>query len=208
MGKDAESETGTTLRALLRDPTDPQAWQSFVARYAPRVLAWCRQWELQPADAQDVTQEVLYRLVGQLRRFPYDPAKGHFRGWLKGVARHAWSDLRHSRRRAGWGSGDPRVQRLLETQEDRDGLLEALEQEFERELYEEAQARVRLRVSRPTWQAFQLLVHERQSGARVAAELHLTVAAVYMAKHRVQKLLAEEVRRLQGPGPRPKEGKP
>jgi RNA polymerase sigma-70 factor (ECF subfamily) len=204
----SESQTGSTLLVLLRAPDDPEAWKAFVARYAPRVLAWCRQWELQPADAQDVTQEVLYRLVGQLRRFPYDPAKGHFRGWLKGVARHAWSDLRDGRRRAGWGSGDPHVLRLLEAQEDRDGLLEALDQEFERELYEEALARVQLRVNRATWRAFQLLVHERWSAARVAAKLHLTVASVYMAKHRVQKLLAEEVRRLQGPGPGPREDEP
>jgi RNA polymerase sigma-70 factor (ECF subfamily) len=208
MGKDAESQTSTTLRALLRDPSDPQAWQAFVRRYAPRVLAWCRQWDLQPADAEDLTQEVLYRLVGQLRRFTYDPTKGHFLGWLKGVARHAWSDLRDSRHRAGWGSGDSHVQHLLEAQPDQNGLQEALEQEFERELYEEAQARVQLRVSRPTWQAFQLLVQEKWSGARVAAELHLTVAAVYMAKQRVQKMLAEEVRRLQGPGPGPQEGEP
>jgi RNA polymerase sigma-70 factor (ECF subfamily) len=89
------------------------------------------------------------------------------------------------------------VQRLLEAQEDHSGFVEALEQEFERELYEEARARVQLRVSRPTWRVFELLVQEEWSGAQVAAELHLSVAAVYMAKHRVQKLLTEEVRRLQ-----------
>jgi len=197
----SESQTGSTLLVLLRAPDDPEAWKAFVARYAPRVLAWCRQWELQPADAQDVTQEVLYRLVGQLRRFPYDPAKGHFRGWLKGVARHAWSDLRDGRRRAGWGSGDPHVQALLEAQEDRDGLLEVLEQEFERELYEEAQARVQLRVSRPTWQAFHLLALEGKSGAEVAARLGMKVAAVYMARSRVQRLLREEVQKLGGHEP-------
>jgi hypothetical protein len=27
MGKDAESQTGTTLRAVLRDPADPEAWK-------------------------------------------------------------------------------------------------------------------------------------------------------------------------------------
>jgi RNA polymerase sigma-70 factor (ECF subfamily) len=180
----------------------------FVRRYAPRVLAWCREWNLQAADAEDVTQEVLYRLVGQLRRATYDPGKGHFLGWLKGVARNARSDFLESRRRAGWGRGDSHAQRLLEAQEDQNGLLEALEREFEREMYEEAQARVQLRVNRPTWQAFQLLVQEKWPGARVAAELGLTVAAVYMAKHRVQKLLAEEVRRLQGRDPGWREGEP
>jgi RNA polymerase sigma-70 factor (ECF subfamily) len=99
-----------------RDPTDAQVWKAFVERYAPRVLAWCRQWNLQSADAQDVTPEVLHKLVGQLRRFPYDTAKGRFRGWLKGVARHVSSEFRDSRRRAGSGSGDPNVQRLLEEQ--------------------------------------------------------------------------------------------
>jgi hypothetical protein len=48
----------------------------------------------------------------------------------------------------------------------------------------------------------------RKLAGQVAAELHLTVAAVYMAKQRVQKMLAEEVRRLQGSGPEPAEGEP
>jgi RNA polymerase sigma factor (sigma-70 family) len=206
MEKDSGSQTGTTLRVLLRDPTDPEAWKAFVERYAPRVWGWCRKWNLQPADAEDVSQEVLHKLIGQLRRFAYDPSQGHFRGWLKGVARHTWSDIRESRRRAGWGSGDPDIQRLLGEQADRDGLLEALDQEFQHELYEEAKARVRLRVSRTTWQAFELLMNKECSGAAAATRLHLKVAAVYMAKHRVQKMLAEEVHRLQECGPGERQG--
>ena len=197
MGRDAESETGSTLLVLLRDPADPQAWKAFVQRYTPVVAAWCRRWKLQNADVQEVTQEVLLKLARYLGRFPYDPAKGRFRDWLFAVARNAWSDIRESRRRAGWGSGDPHVQRLLEEQADRDGLLEALDQEFQVEVYEEAQARVQLRVTRQTWQAFQLLAVEGLSGAQVAAKLHMKVAAVYVAKNRVQKMLQEEVHKLE-----------
>jgi RNA polymerase sigma factor (sigma-70 family) len=197
MGRDAESRTGSTLLVLLRDPADPQAWKAFVQRYTPVVAAWCRRWKLQNADIQDVTQEVLLKLAKHLGRFPYDPAKGRFRDWLFAVARNAWSDIRESRRRAGWGSGDSHVQRLLEEQADRDGLLEALDQEFQVEVYEEAQARVQLRVTRQTWQAFQLLAVEGLSGAEVAARLHMKVAAVYVAKNRVQKMLQEEVRKLE-----------
>jgi RNA polymerase sigma-70 factor (ECF subfamily) len=197
MVRDAESETGSTLLVLLRDPTDPQAWKAFVQRYTPVVAAWCRRWKLQNADVQEVTQEVLLKLARYLGRFPYDPAKGRFRDWLFAVARNAWSDIRESRRRAGWGSGDPHVQRLLEEQADRDGLLEALDQEFQVEVYEEAQARVQLRVTRQTWQAFQLLAVEGLSGAQVAAKLHMKVAAVYVAKNRVQKMLQEEVHKLE-----------
>jgi RNA polymerase sigma-70 factor (ECF subfamily) len=197
MGSDRESQTGTTLRVLLRDPADPQAWKAFVERYTPKVLAWCRQWHLQPADAQDVTQEVLYKLTRHLHRFPYDPAKGHFRGWLKTVARNAWSDLQESRRQAGWGSGDPRIHQLLEDQEAPAGLAESLGDEFTLEVYEEAKARVQLRVSRTTWQAFELLTLQGWSGAQVASHLGMKVAAVYMAKQRVQRMLAEEIQNLE-----------
>jgi RNA polymerase sigma-70 factor (ECF subfamily) len=133
-----------------------------------------------------------------LRGFPYDPAKGHFRGWLKTVARHAWSDLQDSRRRAGWGSGDPHIHQLLEDQEAPAGLAESLDDAFTLEVYEEATARVQLRVSRTTWQAFELLTRQRWSGAQVASHLRLKVAAVYMAKKRVQRMLAEEIQNLEG----------
>jgi RNA polymerase sigma-70 factor (ECF subfamily) len=198
MAATSDSQTGSTVLCLLREPDSPQAWRAFVRRYTPKLLAWCRQWKLQEADAEDVTQEVLHRLARHMRGLPYDPAKGHFRAWLKTLARHAWTDLWAGRRRAGWGSGDPAVQRLLEEQAGPADLAEALEPEFARELYEEATARVRLRVSRATWQAFELLALEGKSGAEVAARLHMKVAAVYMAKSRVQQMLRNEIQKLGG----------
>ena len=73
---DARSpETSPTLLGRLRqDPADPAAWSTFVLRYGPRIHAWCRQWRLQEADAQDVTQDVLVKLVARMRTFSLSSA--------------------------------------------------------------------------------------------------------------------------------------
>jgi RNA polymerase sigma-70 factor (ECF subfamily) len=76
-----------------------------------------------------------------------------------------------------------------------------LEDEFDREVLEEAVARVRTRVAPRTWRVFELTAHEGRSGAEAAAELGMTVAAVFVARGRVQRMLQEEVRRLEGSGP-------
>jgi len=51
-----------------------------------------------------------------------------------------------------------------------------------------------------TWSAFRLTALEGRSGAEAAAALGLSVAAVFMNKSRVQKMLREEVARLDGGG--------
>ena len=86
-------QTSTTLLGRLRhEPADQAAWGQFVERYGPLVYAWCRQWRLQEADAEDVTQAVLVRLSARMRTFTYDPAKS-FRAYLMTLARYAWCDF-------------------------------------------------------------------------------------------------------------------
>jgi RNA polymerase sigma-70 factor (ECF subfamily) len=56
-------------------------------------------------------------------------------------------------------------------------------------------------VTPKTWRVFELTAHEGRSGAEVAEALGMTVAAVFVAKGRVQKLLQDEVRKLEGSEP-------
>jgi RNA polymerase sigma-70 factor (ECF subfamily) len=141
---------------------------------------------------------VLLKLAEKMRTFRYDAA-GSFRAWLKTLARHAWSDYATNRqRRLARGSGDTEVLERLQSVAAGDELVAQLEKEFEQELLEEAQERVRTRVSAQTWDAFRLLALEHFSGADAAARLGLTVAAVFKYKSRVLKMLQEEVRQLEG----------
>ena len=193
----SNSETRVTLLGRLRsDPGDQAAWEEFVDHYGRRIYGWCRKWNLQEADAQDVTQTVLLKLAEKMKTFAYDPAKS-FRGWLKTIAHHAWVDFQAGRARPGRGSGDSKVLDVLESVAARDELVQQLEAQFDQELLEEASCRVRLRVAPQTWEAFRLTAVEGLSGAEVSERIGMQVAQVYVAKRRVQKMLREEVQKLE-----------
>jgi RNA polymerase sigma factor (sigma-70 family) len=81
----------TTHISLLQRLADGQhdAWQDFHARYGELLLGYCRARGLQPADAEDVLQDILVSLSKAMPGFQYDRAKGTFRAYLKTVAHHA-----------------------------------------------------------------------------------------------------------------------
>jgi RNA polymerase sigma-70 factor (ECF subfamily) len=192
------SKTSATLLGRLRqDPNDQAVWSEFVGRYGPKIIEWCRRWNLPDADSQDVTQEVLVILARKMSTFAYDPARS-FRGWLKTVTRHAWGHYLESRERPGRGTGGDQAIATLESVEAGDDLVQRLNEEFDRELLEEAIVRVRIRVAPHTWEAFRLTALENQSGAEAAEALGMQVMTVFKAKSKVQKMLQEELLALDG----------
>ena len=190
--------TRASLLVRLRDPRDEAAWGEFVDRYAPQIYAWCQRWRLQDADARDVTQNVLLKLAEKLRTFRYDPS-GSFRAYLRTLAHYAWCDFLESGKRPGAGSGDSTALRALAAAEAGEDLGQRLAAQFDEEVLAEAQARVQQRVQAHTWEAFRLTAVEGLSGAAAAAQLGMKVATVFKAKSKVQKMLQEEVARLEQP---------
>jgi RNA polymerase sigma-70 factor (ECF subfamily) len=184
------------LTQLRQDPSDQAGWNEFVERYGRHIFRWCRQWKLQDADAEDVTQNILLKLSQKLRAFTYDPSRS-FRGWLKTVAYHAWKDFEGGRRRARPAAGDSQAREMMSALEARDDLVRKLEEAFDLELFEAAKGRVRLRVAPHTWEAFRLVALEGLPVTGVAARLHLQVALVYVAKSKVQRMLQEEIGKLE-----------
>jgi RNA polymerase sigma factor (sigma-70 family) len=190
----ADSQTSLTLMELLReDPKNAAAWDRFVRRYHPKIYGWCRAWGLQEADADDVAQDVLAKLTEKMAGFRYDRSRC-FRAWLKTVTQRVLSDLLTSRKRAVGGQAPS----LFETVEARADLERRIEEIFDRELLDLAMARVRARVAPATWDAFRLTTFEECTGAQASRLLQMPVASVFVAKHRVQKMLKEEIQRLEG----------
>ena len=207
MARPPEPSTSVTLLARLGCACPgQQVWNEFVERYGRKIYGWCRHWGLQESDAEDVTQDVLLKLAEKMRTFAYD-ASGSFRAWLKTLTHHAWQDFVASRRRAG-GGGGMEILETLHMATAREDLLQRLEKEFDRELLDTAMQRVRVRVRPHTWEAFRLLALEGLSGAQVAGQLGMKVATAFVAKSKVQKMLQEEMRRLERAEPDPAEGMP
>jgi RNA polymerase sigma-70 factor (ECF subfamily) len=72
--------TSVSLLCQLRlDPSNQAGWDQFVVRYGRHIYRWCRQWNLQDADAEDMTQDILVKLMQKLQAFAYDPSRS-FRG--------------------------------------------------------------------------------------------------------------------------------
>jgi RNA polymerase sigma factor (sigma-70 family) len=196
MGEAASMKTSPTLLVRLRhDPLDQDAWEQFVGRYGRTIYRWCRTWGLQEADAEDVTQNVLTELARQMRTFAYRP-EGSFRAWLKTVSHRAWCDFLDSRQRAMRGSGDSAVLSMLRSIESRQDLLQHLDNEYDRELLEQALARVRQRVRPHTWEAFRMTALEDMAAADVARQLGMKPGAVYVARSKVQRMIQEEMAEL------------
>lgn len=183
------------LQRLSEFPRDEGAWSELVRAYSPAIRRWCRTWGLQQADSDDVTQTVLLKLAQKMATFHYDRSKS-FRGYLKALTHYAVCDAMKELRGQGSAPDAAGLHDWLEIADTRNDLARCLERELRQDLFREAAARVAQRIDARTWEAFSLLSQERRPGNEVAERLGMTVAAVYMAKSRVLKMLREEVRRL------------
>jgi RNA polymerase sigma-70 factor (ECF subfamily) len=191
--------TRASLLLRLRDPGDQAAWQEFVDRYAPLIYGYARNQGLQDADAVDLCQDVLSAVAGSVGKLDYDPNRGSFRNWLFTIVCRRMSNWRRAQGNIPRGSGDTATRQLLEQHPAPQREEAEWEAEWRRRMFIWACGQIRPGVSEVTWQAFWRTAVEGQPGKRVAADLGLSVAAVYLARRRVVTRLKELVRAAQEP---------
>jgi RNA polymerase sigma-70 factor (ECF subfamily) len=184
--------TRASLLVRLRNPRDGGAWAEFVDLYAPLVHRYACKHGLQDADAADLTQDILRTVAGVMPTWKYDPARGSFRGWLFTLARNRLRDHLESCQRREQGSGDTQTQERLEAQPVPEE--DWWEQEYQRQLLFQAGEQIRSAFQEKTWQAFWRTTVDGQSPSETAAELEMTVAAVYLAKSRIMARLKAVIR--------------
>jgi RNA polymerase sigma-70 factor (ECF subfamily) len=183
--------TRPSLLVRIRDAGDREAWRQFVEVYAPLVYKFARRHDLQDADAADLTQDVLLAVAGASKRLVYDPQRGTFRAWLYTVARNKLRNFLLARKRRR-DEGDPQ---LLDEQPAREEV-ELWEREYEQRLFDWAGQQVRGFFQESTWRAFWMTTVEGCGAAEAAAELGMSVGAVYIAKSRVLSRLREQIQQV------------
>ena len=139
-----------------------------------------------------MTQDVLVRMAKHLGAFEYDPS-AKFRGWLRRVAENAIVDFYRSRRRDSAISGSAGFLESLESIEAQQDLHERLEAVFDLELLDLAKARVRSRIDKDRWLAWELTAVEQISGEEVSERLGMKLPTVYSNRSKVQKMISDEV---------------
>jgi RNA polymerase sigma-70 factor (ECF subfamily) len=181
-------ETSVSLLERLRLRPDPQSWRRLVDLYTPLIADWLRRQGIQPADIEDLSQDVLAIVVREMPDFRHDLRRGAFRRWLRTITinrlRNFWRAGRHcvTHSAAALDSledPDSDLSRRWDEEHDRHvvrRLLELMEPDFEP----------------GTWRAFRLLVLEEKPTREVAETLGITANAVRIAKSRVLSRFRQE----------------
>jgi RNA polymerase sigma factor (sigma-70 family) len=187
-------ETRSSLLLRLRDAGDVAAWDELLEIYGPLVYRLARGRGLQPADADDLVQEVFGAVARAIAKWLDDPKRGPFRAWLLRIARNSAINLltRPKRRGAGFRSLDDED---VAAPSDSEHEEEAFDFEYRREVFRWAAAQVQDAVAPKTWRAFWETAVEQRAVPAVAAELEMTEGSVYIARSRVLARLRECVRR-------------
>jgi RNA polymerase sigma-70 factor (ECF subfamily) len=185
------TRTPSSLLERLRQPFEPQAWARFVALYAPLIYSWGRRAGLQESDAADLAQDVFVTLLRVLPTFTYDRNRS-FRRWLRTVTLNQWRKGRNRPGDRALGGEDGDVE-AVDASDDLEAFWEA---EYREHLVGRALRIMRADFEEATWKACWETVALGRPAAEVAAELGLSVGAVYAAKFRVLGRLRGELQGL------------
>lgn len=191
-------ETRISLILRLAHPEEVTAWQEFVDVYAPIIHGLALRKGIQAADAEDLTQEILFGIARAIDRFRPDADRAKFRTWLSRIARNMIADYfaGRAKRPMSQSLSDSWLEQAVGGAETGTND-EDFELEKRQSLFRLAANRIQQRVATNTWQAFEATTVHRRSADEVALELEMSLGNLYVARCRVLRLLRIEVEQLE-----------
>jgi RNA polymerase sigma-70 factor (ECF subfamily) len=195
--------TRYSLLSRLQNWDDQESWRVFFETYWRLIYSIALKSGLTEAEAEDVVQETIICVAKDISKFKRDRKFGSFKGWLRNLTRWRIADQLRKRTPNRLGESvtsndDTSLMEFAEIPGSVDADLENVwEAEWQSNLMEVALERIKRRVKEEHYQMFDLNVVREWPANKVAQTLEVSIAQVYLAKHRILALLKKEVRVLE-----------
>jgi len=201
----AYQETRKSLIDRLGNWEDQRSWDEFYQTYWRLIYSVGIRNGLRPDEAMDTVQEVVLAIAKQSQKHQYDPKQGSFKAWLMNLTR--WRINDQFRRRGkdthlshGPGHDERDTATFDRFADSKPGELEKMwDAEWAKNLLDRAMVRVKGQISPKQFQIYDCYVIKDWGVGKVMSELGVSLTQVYLAKHRVGKLLRQELLALEAP---------
>lgn len=195
--------TRRSLLTRLKHWDDQEGWREFFDTYWRLIYNTALKAGLAHAEAEDLVQETIIAVARKMPRFNYDPALGSFKTWLllnvrSRIADHlrrASADKRSVRPLANDGPGTSLAERVPDPS--LNALNDIWDEEWHKTLFAIALERIKAKVGAKQFLLFELYALKENPLRQIIQALNVNAGQVYLAKHRVGRLLKQEIRRLE-----------
>lgn len=180
---------------------DQRSWDEFYRTYWRLIYSVAIKAGLREDEAWDVVQETILTIAKQTLKNAYDPERGSFKMWLWNVTRWRINDQFRQRGKAPLPASDTGGDTADATREpvenipdtSNNNFSDIWEREWQQNIMKAALERVKMRISPRQFQIFDYNVLQGMSATEVRKRLSVSMAQVYLAKHRVGSILKKEI---------------
>jgi RNA polymerase sigma factor (sigma-70 family) len=172
------------------------AWKDLADLYRPLLLTWLRRQGISRSDTEDLIQEILLALVKYLPSFQHSGQRGAFRSWMRTIVLNRTFDYWRSTKRRTAGAGGDATEALQQLEDPNSDLNRQWDEEHDKHLLCCLLLLIEQEFEPSSLQAFRRLAFEGATGAEVASELGISVAAAYQAKSRILQRIRQEAEGL------------
>lgn len=187
------NETSISLLNRVHQADDREAWERLVCLYSPLLQSWLRKYDVQPSDADDLAQEVLLAVAQDVKAFDHNGRPGAFRTWLRAILVNRLRNFWRARARRPQARGDSDIeQRLAQLEDPASEMSQLWNRQHDQYVAQKLLALSEHQFAPTTWKAFRRVAIDGERPDAVAAELGISLNAVFIAKSRVLSRLRQE----------------
>ena len=196
-------QTRPSLLNRLKSGDDAESWQDFYRIYGKLVRDFAIQAGLTDTEADEVVQETAIAMSRHLPEYRYDPKVCRFKTWLLNQTSWRIKDQFKKRKKemaqnhsSGIGTDETATINRVPDASTSD-LDSVFESQWRKNLFGVAVERVKLKFSLKQFQIFDLVVLKEWPAATVAQSLGVSLANVYVIRHRISTAIKKETKRLE-----------